>query len=63
MAVGTGDINAKESASSNGRIVHDSHAVVAARRSLMRLDDTKFLCERSHVNVGSLKLYLHMLGS
>ncbi|XP_075904139.1 adenosine deaminase domain-containing protein 1 isoform X2 [Nelusetta ayraudi] len=36
VAVGTGDINAKESASSNGRIVHDSHAVVAARRSLMR---------------------------
>lgn len=47
VAVGTGDINAKESASSNGRIVHDSHAVVAARRSLMRLDDTKFLCECS----------------
>lgn len=47
VAVGTGDINAKESALSNGRIVHDSHAVVAARRALMRLDDTKFLCKCS----------------
>lgn len=37
VAFGTGNVNTKESASSSGRIVHDSHAVVTARRSLMRL--------------------------
>ncbi|XP_037636818.1 adenosine deaminase domain-containing protein 1 [Sebastes umbrosus] len=36
VALGTGNFNTKESASSSGRIVHDSHAVVTARRSLMR---------------------------
>ncbi|XP_054453802.1 adenosine deaminase domain-containing protein 1 [Anoplopoma fimbria] len=36
VALGTGNFNTKESASSSGRIVHDSHAVVNARRSLMR---------------------------
>uniref|UniRef100_A0A3B5A2U4 Adenosine deaminase domain containing 1 n=1 Tax=Stegastes partitus TaxID=144197 RepID=A0A3B5A2U4_9TELE len=36
VALGTGNFNTKEGASSNGRLVHDSHAVVAARRSLMR---------------------------
>ncbi|CAJ1059140.1 adenosine deaminase domain-containing protein 1 [Xyrichtys novacula] len=36
VALGTGNFNTKESASSSGRTVHDSHAVVAARRSLMR---------------------------
>ncbi|XP_029021738.1 adenosine deaminase domain-containing protein 1 isoform X2 [Betta splendens] len=36
VALGTGDCNTKESASSSGRLVHDSHAVVTARRSLMR---------------------------
>ncbi|XP_069002574.1 adenosine deaminase domain-containing protein 1 [Embiotoca jacksoni] len=36
VALGTGDFNTKDSASPNGRIVHDSHAVVTARRSLMR---------------------------
>ncbi|XP_065815032.1 adenosine deaminase domain-containing protein 1 [Labrus bergylta] len=36
VAFGTGNFNTKESASSCGRIVHDSHAVVTARRSLMR---------------------------
>ncbi|XP_070769708.1 adenosine deaminase domain-containing protein 1 [Enoplosus armatus] len=36
VAFGTGNFNTKESASSSGRIVHDSHAVVTARRSLMR---------------------------
>ncbi|CAI5653068.1 unnamed protein product [Oreochromis niloticus] len=36
VALGTGNFNTKESISSNGRIVHDSHAVVTARRSLMR---------------------------
>uniref|UniRef100_A0A3P8PU36 Adenosine deaminase domain containing 1 (testis-specific) n=1 Tax=Astatotilapia calliptera TaxID=8154 RepID=A0A3P8PU36_ASTCA len=35
VALGTGNFNTKESISSNGRIVHDSHAVVTARRSLM----------------------------
>ncbi|XP_047441298.1 adenosine deaminase domain-containing protein 1 [Mugil cephalus] len=36
VALGTGDFNTKEITLSNGRIVHDSHAVVTARRSLMR---------------------------
>ncbi|KAM7389054.1 hypothetical protein PAMP_023051 [Pampus punctatissimus] len=36
VALGTGNFNTKESASMCGRIVHDSHAVVTARRSLMR---------------------------
>ncbi|XP_077958065.1 adenosine deaminase domain-containing protein 1 isoform X1 [Gasterosteus aculeatus] len=36
VALGTGNFNAKESASTSGRIVHDSHALVSARRSLMR---------------------------
>ncbi|XP_058505023.1 adenosine deaminase domain-containing protein 1 isoform X2 [Solea solea] len=36
VALGTGDFNIKESASLSGRLVHDSHAVVTARRSLMR---------------------------
>ncbi|XP_029297565.1 LOW QUALITY PROTEIN: adenosine deaminase domain-containing protein 1 [Cottoperca gobio] len=36
VALGTGNFNTNESTSSSGRIVHDSHAVVTARRSLMR---------------------------
>ncbi|XP_054648866.1 adenosine deaminase domain-containing protein 1 isoform X3 [Dunckerocampus dactyliophorus] len=36
VALGSGNYNAKESTSTNGRVVHDSHAVVTARRSLMR---------------------------
>uniref|UniRef100_A0A3Q2DJY5 Adenosine deaminase domain containing 1 (testis-specific) n=1 Tax=Cyprinodon variegatus TaxID=28743 RepID=A0A3Q2DJY5_CYPVA len=36
VALGTGNYNAKECVSANGRIVHDSHGVVTARRSLMR---------------------------
>ncbi|XP_039976691.1 adenosine deaminase domain-containing protein 1 isoform X4 [Xiphias gladius] len=36
VALGTGNFSTKQSASSSGRIVHDSHAVVTARRSLMR---------------------------
>nr|XP_057908803.1 adenosine deaminase domain-containing protein 1 isoform X2 [Doryrhamphus excisus] len=36
VALGSGNYNAKESSSTNGRVVHDSHAVVTARRSLMR---------------------------
>ncbi|CAG5988785.1 unnamed protein product [Menidia menidia] len=36
VALGTGTFGAKDCASSNGRIVHDSHAVVTARRALMR---------------------------
>lgn len=36
VALGTGNYNTKENASS-GRVLHDSHAVVTARRSLMRL--------------------------
>ncbi|XP_036407693.1 adenosine deaminase domain-containing protein 1 [Megalops cyprinoides] len=36
VAMGTGDFNTRESVTPNGRILHDSHAVVTARRSLMR---------------------------
>ncbi|XP_057706574.1 adenosine deaminase domain-containing protein 1 [Corythoichthys intestinalis] len=36
VAVGTGNYSTKESISTSGRMVHDSHAVVTARRSLMR---------------------------
>ncbi|XP_036933482.1 adenosine deaminase domain-containing protein 1 isoform X1 [Acanthopagrus latus] len=36
VAFGTGNFNTKANASTSGRIVHDSHAVVTARRSLMR---------------------------
>ncbi|KAM8907878.1 adenosine deaminase domain-containing protein 1 [Spinachia spinachia] len=36
VALGTGNFNTKESVSKSGRIVHDSHALVSARRSLMR---------------------------
>ncbi|MED6257663.1 hypothetical protein ATANTOWER_029192 [Ataeniobius toweri] len=36
VALGTGNFNSKECVSSNGRVVHDSHGVVTARRSLMR---------------------------
>ncbi|TMS17841.1 hypothetical protein E3U43_001910 [Larimichthys crocea] len=36
VAFGTGNFITKEKPSSCGRIVHDSHAVVTARRSLMR---------------------------
>ncbi|KAM6980815.1 adenosine deaminase domain-containing protein 1 [Aplochiton taeniatus] len=36
VAIGTGDVNTKENATPNGRVLHDSHAVVSARRSLMR---------------------------
>uniref|UniRef100_A0A3B4A036 Uncharacterized protein n=1 Tax=Periophthalmus magnuspinnatus TaxID=409849 RepID=A0A3B4A036_9GOBI len=36
VALGTGNYNTRNNTFSNGRIVHDSHAVVAARRSLMR---------------------------
>ncbi|XP_060766190.1 adenosine deaminase domain-containing protein 1 [Neoarius graeffei] len=36
VALGTGNYNAQECLAPNGRILHDSHAVVTARRSLMR---------------------------
>ncbi|XP_068182505.1 adenosine deaminase domain-containing protein 1 [Antennarius striatus] len=36
VALGTGSFNTKEDICSSGRIVHDSHAIVTARRSLMR---------------------------
>lgn len=36
IALGTGNYNTRVSTSSSGRTVHDSHAVVTARRSLMR---------------------------
>ncbi|XP_028271598.1 adenosine deaminase domain-containing protein 1 [Parambassis ranga] len=36
VALGTGDFSTRESPSANGRLLHDSHAVVMARRSLMR---------------------------
>lgn len=36
VAIGTGDFNTSESVPANGRTLHDSHAVVSARRSLLR---------------------------
>lgn len=36
IALGTGNYNTRENSCSSGRTVHDSHAVVTARRSLMR---------------------------
>ncbi|XP_063047163.1 adenosine deaminase domain-containing protein 1 [Engraulis encrasicolus] len=36
VAIGTGSYNTKETITSNGRTVNDSHAVVTARRSLLR---------------------------
>ncbi|KAJ0049722.1 hypothetical protein NL108_000575, partial [Boleophthalmus pectinirostris] len=36
VALGTGNYNTRDNTLSNGRVVHDSHAVVTARRSLMR---------------------------
>ncbi|KAJ8262516.1 hypothetical protein GJAV_G00167320 [Gymnothorax javanicus] len=36
VAMGTGDFNTRENITPNGRTLHDSHAVVTARRSLMR---------------------------
>ncbi|XP_066524041.1 adenosine deaminase domain-containing protein 1 isoform X2 [Hoplias malabaricus] len=36
VALGTGSFNTKGSLVPNGRVLHDSHAVVTARRSLMR---------------------------
>ncbi|XP_059202893.1 adenosine deaminase domain-containing protein 1 isoform X2 [Centropristis striata] len=56
VALGTGNFNTKESALSNGRIVHDSHAIVIARRSLIRFlfrhllmffSKTSYLTEKS----------------
>nr|XP_015199384.1 PREDICTED: adenosine deaminase domain-containing protein 1 isoform X1 [Lepisosteus oculatus]XP_015199385.1 PREDICTED: adenosine deaminase domain-containing protein 1 isoform X1 [Lepisosteus oculatus]XP_015199386.1 PREDICTED: adenosine deaminase domain-containing protein 1 isoform X1 [Lepisosteus oculatus]XP_015199387.1 PREDICTED: adenosine deaminase domain-containing protein 1 isoform X1 [Lepisosteus oculatus] len=36
VAIGTGDTNTNQHATANGRLLHDSHAVVTARRSLLR---------------------------
>ncbi|KAM5192042.1 adenosine deaminase domain-containing protein 1 isoform 2-T2 [Mantella aurantiaca] len=36
VAVGTGDLNYSQSTLNDGRILHDSHAIVSARRSLLR---------------------------
>ncbi|XP_051915746.1 adenosine deaminase domain-containing protein 1 [Hippocampus zosterae] len=36
VAIGTGNYSVTDTISTNGRVVHDSHAVVTARRSLMR---------------------------
>ncbi|XP_026213865.1 adenosine deaminase domain-containing protein 1 [Anabas testudineus] len=68
VALGTGNYNTKENASS-GRVLHDSHAVVTARRSLMRFlyrhllmffSKTANLTDRSifHQNSGSSLLSL-----
>ncbi|MGH0163850.1 UNVERIFIED_CONTAM: hypothetical protein FKN15_068205 [Acipenser sinensis] len=40
VAIGTGDFNTSESVPANGRTLHDSHAVVSARRSLLRKNPT-----------------------
>uniref|UniRef100_A0A803JLN5 Adenosine deaminase domain-containing 1 n=1 Tax=Xenopus tropicalis TaxID=8364 RepID=A0A803JLN5_XENTR len=37
VAVGTGEFNYGQSLQSDGRVLHDSHAIVVARRSLLRL--------------------------
>lgn len=37
VALGTGNFNTRGGVSPNGRVLHDSHAAVTARRSLMRL--------------------------
>ncbi|KAM4621936.1 adenosine deaminase domain-containing protein 1 [Polymixia lowei] len=69
VAVGTGSFNTKGSAASNGRVLHDSHAVVVARRSLMRylyrhlllfFSKTAFLKEKSIFQQGSSTS--HLLG-
>lgn len=63
VALGTGNFNTKESISSNGRIVHDSHAVVTARRSLMRFVATMthiFLCVMSRYSKWFSPLYTMM---
>uniref|UniRef100_A0A8C4YXV8 Adenosine deaminase domain containing 1 (testis-specific) n=1 Tax=Gadus morhua TaxID=8049 RepID=A0A8C4YXV8_GADMO len=36
VALGTGNINTNRCITANGRVLHDSHALVVARRSLMR---------------------------
>ncbi|XP_023651728.1 adenosine deaminase domain-containing protein 1 [Paramormyrops kingsleyae] len=36
VAIGTGDFNTKETVTADGRLLHDAHAVVTARRSLLR---------------------------
>ncbi|XP_040186351.1 adenosine deaminase domain-containing protein 1 isoform X2 [Rana temporaria] len=36
VAIGTGDFNYSQSTLNDGRILHDSHAIVSARRSLLR---------------------------
>ncbi|XP_073459627.1 adenosine deaminase domain-containing protein 1 [Aquarana catesbeiana] len=36
VAIGTGDLNYSQSTLNDGRILHDSHAIVSARRSLLR---------------------------
>jgi len=36
VALGTGDCNYSNDYSPEGRVVHDSHAIVTARRSLLR---------------------------
>ena len=46
VAMGTGNVNSKESATPNGRVLHDSHAVVTARRSLMR---SASACDKSAI--------------
>ncbi|XP_068136328.1 adenosine deaminase domain-containing protein 1 isoform X1 [Hyperolius riggenbachi] len=36
VAIGTGDLNYGQSINNDGRVLHDSHAIVTARRSLLR---------------------------
>ncbi|XP_029107572.1 adenosine deaminase domain-containing protein 1 [Scleropages formosus] len=36
VAIGTGDHNTRETVASDGRLLHDAHALITARRSLMR---------------------------
>ncbi|XP_029958849.1 adenosine deaminase domain-containing protein 1-like [Salarias fasciatus] len=50
IAIGTGNYNAKQRESFTGRLLHDSHAVVTARRSLMRFLYRHVLMFFSEVN-------------
>lgn len=57
VALGTGTLNTKNCSSTNGRMVHDSHAVVTARRSLMRFlyrHLLMFFCENANLSENSI---------
>uniref|UniRef100_A0A3B5M714 Uncharacterized protein n=1 Tax=Xiphophorus couchianus TaxID=32473 RepID=A0A3B5M714_9TELE len=62
VALGTGNFNTK--VSSNGRVVHDSHAVVTARRSLMRYLYRHLLMYFSkNANLTAKSIFTHNINS